>query len=369
MTDKPIRVTVFKRPTRANYEAQWTDPVSDKTKMKSTGHRVKRDAERWAAKLEKDLNEGLGGARVTWQEFRDRAERDLLPTLRGTTASKHRTTMDKVEKHLRPKLLTELTPEKVGRLAEALRNEPGHGGRSKSPASVAGNLRHLKASLNWAHRQGMLPKKPVVDIPRTEVAAKGRPLTKPEFALLLRATRTVSGRERGREWRRLLRGLWLSGLRLSEAMAATWDDADGVRVRLDGAFPAIFIPGRMQKGRKDTVTPLTPDFVAFLSRTPAAQRTGPVFSPETNRGPADLARAGVVIGRIGAEAGVVVKKGKTATAHDLRRSFCFRWAQKVLPQHLRALARHQSVTTTLQFYAESDAGMTAEALAAVVAGG
>ena len=92
-----------------------------------------------------------------------------------------------------------------------------------------------------------------------------------------------------------------------------------------------------------------------------------MFTPETNRGPADLARAGVVIGRIGVEAGVEVKKGKTATAPDLRRSFCFRWAQKGLPQHLRALARRQSVTTTLQFQAESDAAITAEALAAVVA--
>ena len=370
MPDTPIRVSVFKRPSRANYEAQWVDPLSGKTKMKSTGHKVRREAERWAGRWEKELNDDAAGtARVTWRAFRERAERDLLPTLRDATASKHRTTMDKVETHLRPKLLTEITPEKIGRLTEALRNEPGHGGRTKSPASVAGNLRHLKALLNWAFRQGMIPRKPIVEIPRGEVAAKGRPLTKPEFARLLRATRAVCGHERGREWRRLLRGLWLSGLRLSEAMAATWDDADGVRVRLDGPFPAIFIPGRMQKGRKDTVTPLTPDFVAFLSRTPETKRTGPVFTPETNRGPADNARAGVVIGRIGAEAGVEVKKGKTATAQDLRLSFCFRWAQKVLPQHLRALARHQNVTTTLQFYAESDAAMTAEALAAVVAAG
>ena len=31
MTDKPIRVTIFKRPDRTNYEAQWVDPASGKT--------------------------------------------------------------------------------------------------------------------------------------------------------------------------------------------------------------------------------------------------------------------------------------------------------------------------------------------------
>ena len=48
MPDNPIRVTVFKRPSRANFEAQWVDPASGKNKMKSTGHKVRRDAERWA---------------------------------------------------------------------------------------------------------------------------------------------------------------------------------------------------------------------------------------------------------------------------------------------------------------------------------
>ena len=74
-----------------------------------------------------------------------------------------------------------------------------------------------------------------------------------------------------------------------------------------------------------------------------------------------------MIGRIGEASGIDVKAGKHPTAHDLRRSFCFRWAQKVLPQQLRTLARHASVTTTLEYYAEADAGMTAKAVAAAVA--
>ena len=82
----------------------------------------------------------------TWAAFRERAERDFLPTVRDATADKYRTAMAKVETHLRPKLLTELTPEQLGRLAAALRKEPGRGGRQKSTASVASNMRHLKGA-------------------------------------------------------------------------------------------------------------------------------------------------------------------------------------------------------------------------------
>ena len=74
-----------------------------------------------------------------------------------------------------------------------------------------------------------------------------------------------------------------------------------------------------------------------------------------------------MIGRIGEAGGVNVKAGSHPTAHGLRRSFCFRCAQQVLPQQLRTLARHTSVTTTLEYYAEADAGLTAEAVAAAVA--
>ena len=123
--------------------------------------------------MEKELNDGgSGSARTTWTEFRARVERDFLPTVRAATAAKYRTVPDQAESHQRPKLLAELTPAKVGELTSKPRAEPGYRGERKSPASVAGNLRHLKALLNWSHRQGMLPRKPVVDIPEQEVAAK-----------------------------------------------------------------------------------------------------------------------------------------------------------------------------------------------------
>ena len=106
---------------------------------------------------------------------------------------------------------------------------------------------------------------------------------------------------------------------------------------------------------------------------PAACSSGhPVTSGTTCRRTRDRGRlkedaAGRAVADIGRAAGVVVKGAKTATAHDLRRSFCFRWAQRVLPQHLRVPARHRGIDPTLKYDAEADAGLTADAVATAVA--
>ena len=84
------------------------------------------------------------------------------------------------------------------------------------------------------------------------------------------------------------------------------------------------IPADLQKSRKDGIEPITPEFVRFLLETPKAERTGHVFKPAGNR---EMAHVSKVISAIGSAAGVVVDKesGKYASAHDLRRSFGFRW--------------------------------------------
>jgi integrase len=71
-----------------------------------------------------------------------------------------------------------------------------------------------------------------------------------------------------------------------------------------------------------------------------------------------------VICRIGKAANIVVdpKKGKHASAHDLRRSFGQRWAGRILPKDLRILMRHASITTTMTYYVAADAEETAAVL-------
>ncbi len=68
--------------------------------------------------------------------------------------------------------------------------------------------------------------------------------------------------------------------------------------------------------------------------------------------------------RLANRAGIVVNPstGKTASAHDLRRSFGSRWARKVAPAVLRELMRHSSVETTMGYYVDLNADDIADQL-------
>ncbi len=50
---------------------------------------------------------------------------------------------------------------------------------------------------------------------------------------------------------------------------------------------------------------------------------------------------------LGKSAKIKTTVGKTATAHDFRRSFASRWAMKVMPQVLQQLMRHADIKTVL----------------------
>ena len=269
--------------------------------------------------------------------------------------------MRDVVERLDPKRLAGTAGEAIGKMKAGLRA----GGCE--PATAASRLRHIKALLRWAHKRGTAAKVPPIDMPRVEAPAKGRPLTGEEFARVPAAVPGVVGDDRAESGRHLLRGLWLSGLRTDEATAMTGDDRDGAYVRLDGKFPALVIPGRLRKSGRNTTTP---DFAALPRETHEGERAGFVFDPAPVRGGARL-RAGPVsrtVAAIGNAGGVGVKAGPPPRAHDLRRSFRFRWGQTVLPQQLGVPARHSTVVTTLTDYAEAGTGMTAEAVWAAVAG-
>src|SRR5262245_50142369 len=62
-----------------------------------------------------------------------------------------------------------------------------------------------------------------------------------------------------------------------------------------------------------------------------------------------------VVMEIGKAAGVKVSPTKCASAHDLRRSFGFRCAMRVMPVLLQKWMRHANIETTLKFYVGNDA--------------
>lgn len=119
--------------------------------------------------------------------------------------------------------------------------------------------------------------------------------------------------------------------------------------------------------------PLSPEFVRFLKQTPEAIREGYVFNPAPARADKKGQRLGEQqVGRIIGLTGKIAKvkvhthaktgKGKMDSAHDLRRSFGLRWAQRVMPQVLMELMRHESIETTMTYYVGVNAKATSSLL-------
>ena len=131
----------------------------------------------------------------------------------------------------------------------------------------------------------------------------------------------------------------------------------------------IRIPAELEKGNKDRLLPIAPEFAEFLLAIPDEQRKGRVFDPVGLRirdAKVEDVWASRLIARIGKAAEVCVNidpktgKEKFASAHDLRRSFGERWSRRVMPQVLKELMRHESIETTMKYYVGRNADMTAD---------
>lgn len=374
-----VKVWVVEIGSRPNYQLQWRDPVTQKIRTKATtiprgGARNKSAAERLAGEFETQLMGGAGGvpSRLRWEEFRDRYEKEVVPGLAKRTAEKVATVFDRLEEDISPIRLWDLTEARLSAFAAGLRSS------GLKENTLAGYLAHLKSALGWAVKQKLLPARPAFPkIHRAKKYAgrpmKGRPITAEEFERMLEKTAEVVGEEAAPQWRRYLRGLWVSGLRLTESMDLWWDRAD----RLYPVFPKngrpmLHVPGELEKGNSDRLLPIAPEFALFLAETPEPERSGPVFKlTGRRRGQPDRPqphRVSEICSEIGQKAGVRVyvdpknpAKVKYASAHDLRRAFGERWAARLMPAQLMELMRHESIETTLRFYVGTDAQRTADA--------
>ena len=146
----------------------------------------------------------------------------------------------------------------------------------------------------------------------------------------------------------------------------SWEEEVVLSLDFTGRRPKFRIQAEGEKGRRDRLLPMTPDFAELLAEIPDSERTGQVFKVYgLNTGhQMTSARAGRIISKIGRRAGVVVNKaeGKYASAHDLRRSFGTRWAARVKPATLQFLMRHESIETTMKYYVAQDSDDVADEL-------
>ena len=78
-------------------------------------------------------------------------------------------------------------------------------------------------------------------------------------------------------WQYYLTGLWLSELRLEESLVLSWDEDSPISVDLSGKRPRLRIYAEAEKGHRNRLLPVTPDFAEFLLATPESEREGKVF--------------------------------------------------------------------------------------------
>lgn len=354
---------VIRRAGRNRFVCRWFDNAfgwREKT-LKATR---RRDAERLAAEFTATLKLGSPAHDpLTWLGFRMKYEAEKGPTMTSALVV-WRAAANQLERIVSPAMLTDVTGPRLSTYEVGLRIA------GKREATIATYLRAVRAALNWAAEIEVVATVPRVRIPKAagQRRARGRAVTGEEFDRLVRAMRRHVGESRFPSWERLLRGLWLSGLRLGESLDLWWDRNDKIMpLNVDGRRPVLSVPAALQKNRKDQTCPMAPEFVAFLREIPAANRTGPIFSP---LGKKRVARSTDFVSRQISAAGKVAKivvarddeQPRYVTAHDLRRSFGDRWAQKVMPAVLKELMRHADIATTMAYYVGRSAEQTADVL-------
>lgn len=374
------RVKVVALAGRKQLALRWIDPVTGAQRQRSakTAHRGK--AERKAANLERELARGsqLPEDRIPFADFRDRYWEECLPGLAVKTRTAANSAFNHYERLMKPRHLQDVTSATLATFAAKLRTDTKLVKRGKqfvalpdpkAETSIATHLRQFHAALSWAESIGLIPLAPKILAPRRAKGkyslARGRAITTEEFERMLGMIATVRPKD-SEQWRLLLNGLWLSGLRLEESLKLSWDKDASISIDLSGRRPRFRIWAEAEKGHKDRYLPMTPDFAEFVLETPEHERAGPVFSIVGARaGEAmTLKRVGRVISGIGQRAKVVVNKAadKFASAHDLRRSFGTRWSSRVKPAVLQLLMRHKSIETTLKYYVTHDADDVADGL-------
>ena len=165
-----IKVHVVKQKNRTNLAMRYLCPESGKQVWRTAGTSKERDAIKAAAKWEAELREGryTRRQRITWQEFRDQYEANVLDGLKATTATNYSATLNVFTRKCKPGRLAEITTPKLTAFVTMLRED------KLTPATIARHLRQLKVAMRWAHRQGLLTKLPEFDMPKQAKGMKGR---------------------------------------------------------------------------------------------------------------------------------------------------------------------------------------------------
>ena len=112
-----VKVSVVKYPDRDNLVLRWTDPATGRQRTKSAKTKRRREAERAAERLERELAERKpdGPETVTWAEFLEAYQDEHLSGLARATSKICQTMFGHIERIVKPKMLTDLTGRATSR--------------------------------------------------------------------------------------------------------------------------------------------------------------------------------------------------------------------------------------------------------------
>ena len=256
------------------------------------------------------------------------------------------TVANSIEKVLAPRKLGDLDSASLTAWLASLRRS------GRAAATVQSYWGTLRASLSWAKWAGMLLAVPEVRLPRGGAKkARGRAVTPAEFDLILAAVEAVRPND-VEPWRRFLRGLWHSGLRVDELRRLSWEPNAEVQLTEEFALPLIRF--RVQKNRQETLQPITKEFWSLCE---GSLRRGWVF-PLKGDEQLSVKRTVRILSAIGKASGVIADPatGRTASSHDFgRRAFLTRLDGSLTLLELQRWARHASPQTTAAYYHHVDA--------------
>lgn len=346
--------------------------VAGKVSERKTSESNKRKAERISLKLLQQADIDIEAAQHEedrelngWQEFCQRYIDEKLAFGPKKTLQAFNTARNRLD-DLCPGLewVKDLDERVFSLFALRLRQE------GKSVSTVHAYRNHLMGALKWARQVRIIDKRPdPPPIGKIDDPARGRPITREEAERIAMQLPSVVGEKYADRWAWNLEALWRSGFRLGETFNFFWEPTDEGHYIVDlmSDRPMIQIKARAEKARQNRLIPMAPDFASLLRSIDEPKRRGLVFRWTVSTGDSmSIKTVGKYISQCGRQANVVVSerdgKKRCATAHDFRRSFGARWSPKVMPDTLRVMMRHASISTTLEYYVQANATKHADAL-------
>lgn len=353
------KIQVIKRPDDRSpnwYLRYWEpDPAGGKLRerWKSMGTTVRKVAEQRRRELERQLEatENPPTRGVSWEEFTATYNRLQLSRKPLTTAHAYRSSLETFAAVAQPQELAAVNVASIEDFADQRLRQ------GLAPATVNRDLRHLKASMRWAARRGLIEEAPDFHgVFVREVRTPPTNVPEEHFLAMVRATETPATplvRLPGEWWRTFLYVSYYLGLRCGESLALTWED-----IRLENR--ELRVKASSSKGRKERVLPLSEGLLQVLtdwrtSSAPASPQQHVLAWPLDTMGPFyEEWRVLLAAAHLPDEAHYTPKDFRSTCASALI-------ASNVPTVVVKDFLGHASVTTTAGYYINTEPALRAVA--------